>query len=491
MAIESRREIADSGMLMDRSVAGRRGIIMPPLDVEEQPLPDADLLREDLELPEVSQPEVVRYFTRLSQLNYSIDTNFYPLGSCTMKYNPKINDMVASLPGMAHLHPMNAAELSQGSLKVMYRLQQYLAEVTGMKATSLASMAGAQGELAGVLMIRAYHDSRGDDKRKLMLIPDSAHGTNPASAAMGGFEVKAIPSDDRGNMDIAALKESVGEDLAGIMLTLPSTLGLFETDILEICAAVHKAGGLVYGDGANMNAILGQTKLGDLGFDVVHINLHKTFSTPHGGGGPGAGPVSVGDKLAPFLPAPVVSMEESSQGERYVLGAAPHTIGKLGAFHGNFGVLVRAYTYIRSLGADGLRQISENAVINANYLLAKLRSDYDLSYDRLCMHEVVLSASRQKKNGVRGLDIAKRLLDYGFHAPTMYFPLIVDEALMVEPTESESKETLDAFIDAMLSIAREAEEDPDLLHNAPYTTPVSRLDEARAARQPDLRWRPV
>ena len=491
MAIESRREIADSGMLMDRSVAGRRGIIMPALDVEEQPLPDAELLREDLELPEVSQPEVVRYFTRLSQLNYSIDTNFYPLGSCTMKYNPKINDMVASLPGMAHLHPMNAAELSQGSLKVMYRLQQYLAEVTGMKATSLASMAGAQGELAGVLMIRAYHDSRGDDKRKLMLIPDSAHGTNPASAAMGGFEVKAIPSDDRGNMDIAALKESVGEDLAGIMLTLPSTLGLFETDILEICAAVHKAGGLVYGDGANMNAILGQTKLGDLGFDVVHINLHKTFSTPHGGGGPGAGPVSVGDKLAPFLPAPVVERGESSQGERYVLGAAPHTIGKLGAFHGNFGVLVRAYTYIRSLGADGLRQISENAVINANYLLAKLRSDYDLSYDRLCMHEVVLSASRQKKNGVRGLDIAKRLLDYGFHAPTMYFPLIVDEALMVEPTESESKETLDAFIDAMLSIAREAEEDPDLLHNAPYTTPVSRLDEARAARQPDLRWRPV
>ena len=491
MAIESRREIADSGMLMDRSVAGRRGIIMPALDVEEQPLPDADLLREDLELPEVSQPEVVRYFTRLSQLNYSIDTNFYPLGSCTMKYNPKINDIVASLPGMAHLHPMNAAELSQGSLKVMYRLQQYLAEVTGMKATSLASMAGAQGELAGVLMIRAYHDSRGDDKRKLMLIPDSAHGTNPASAAMGGFEVKAIPSDDRGNMDIAALKESVGEDLAGIMLTLPSTLGLFETDILEICAAVHKAGGLVYGDGANMNAILGQTKLGDLGFDVVHINLHKTFSTPHGGGGPGAGPVSVGDKLAPFLPAPVVERGESSQGERYVLGAAPHTIGKLGAFHGNFGVLVRAYTYIRSLGADGLRQISENAVINANYLLAKLRSDYDLSYDRLCMHEVVLSASRQKKNGVRGLDIAKRLLDYGFHAPTMYFPLIVDEALMVEPTESESKETLDAFIDAMLSIAREAEEDPDLLHNAPYTTPVSRLDEARAARQPDLRWRPV
>ena len=491
MAIESRREIADSGMLMDRSVAGRRGIIMPALDVEEQPLPDAELLREDLELPEVSQPEVVRYFTRLSQLNYSIDTNFYPLGSCTMKYNPKINDMVASLPGMAHLHPMNAAELSQGSLKVMYRLQHYLAEVTGMKATSLASMAGAQGELAGVLMIRAYHDSRGDDKRKLMLIPDSAHGTNPASAAMGGFEVKAIPSDDRGNMDIVALKESVGEDLAGIMLTLPSTLGLFETDILEICAAVHKAGGLVYGDGANMNAILGQTKLGDLGFDVVHINLHKTFSTPHGGGGPGAGPVSVGDKLAPFLPAPVVSREESSQCERYVLGAAPHTIGKLGAFHGNFGVLVRAYTYIRSLGADGLRQISENAVINANYLLAKLRSDYDLSYDRLCMHEVVLSASRQKKNGVRGLDIAKRLLDYGFHAPTMYFPLIVDQALMVEPTESESKETLDAFIDAMLSIAREAEEDPDLLHNAPYTTPVSRLDEARAARQPDLRWRPV
>ena len=407
-----------------------------------------------------------------------------------MKYNPKINDVVASIPGMSNLHPKTPGELSQGALKVMHRLQSYLSEVTGMSATSLASMAGAQGELAGVLMIRAYHENNGNSQRKLMLIPDSAHGTNPASAAMGGFSVKSIPSDLNGNMDLDALKGEIGPDLAGIMLTLPSTLGLFETDIVEICEAVHKAGGLVYGDGANMNAILGQLKLGDLGFDVVHINLHKTFSTPHGGGGPGAGPVSVSDKLVPFLPSPTVVEKVDTGTPEYVLEEAEHSIGKLGAFHGNFGVLIRAYAYIRSLGADGLRQISRDAVINANYLLARLKEYYDLSYDRLCMHEVVLSARRQKKNGVRGLDIAKRLLDYGFHAPTMYFPLIVDEALMVEPTESESKETLDAFIDAMLAIASESENIPETVQGAPYSTPVSRLDEARAAREPDLRWQP-
>ena len=480
---------SDRKLLMERSVPGRRGVRLPALDVPEQTLPDEALLREDISLPELSQPEVVRYFTRLSQLNYSIDTQFYPLGSCTMKYNPKINDQVASLPGLAYLHPLAPEEVSQGALKLMYRLQGYLTEVTGMAATSLAPMAGAQAELSGVLMIRAYHLSRGDAARKVMLIPDSAHGTNPASAAMGGFQVASIPSDSRGNMDLAALKEAVGNDLAGIMLTLPSTLGLFENDILEICDTVHRAGGLVYGDGANMNALLGQAKLGHLGFDVAHINLHKTFSTPHGGGGPGAGPVCAGESLAPFLPGPTVERNDKPEGETYHLSTLPHSIGKVGAFHGNFGVLVRAYAYIRALGAEGLRQISEDAVLNANYLLARLRDAYDLSYDRLCMHEVVISANRQKKLGVRGMDIAKRLLDYGFHAPTMYFPLIVDEALMIEPTETESKQTLDAFIAALLSIAKEASTDPDLVHNSPYSTPVSRLDEARAARQPDLRWR--
>jgi len=406
-----------------------------------------------------------------------------------MKYNPKINEEVASLPGLAWLHPLAPRESSQGALKLMHRLQGYLAEVTGMVGTSLAPMAGAQAELAAVLMFRAYHLSHGDTQRHIMLIPDSAHGTNPASATMGGFRVASIPSDSRGNMDLGALKEAVGNELAGIMLTLPSTLGLFENNIVEICDVVHQAGGLVYGDGANLNALLGRAKLGHLGFDVAHINLHKTFSTPHGGGGPGAGPLCAGERLAPFLPAPVVEWEEQPEGETYSLATPAQSIGKVGAFHGNFGVLVRAYAYFRALGAEGLRQVSEDAVLNANYLLSRLKDAYDLSYDRLCMHEVVLSASRQKKQGVKGLDIAKRLLDYGFHAPTMYFPLIVDEALMIEPTETESKETLDAFIAALLAIAQEAASDPDLVRQAPYTTPVSRVDEARAARQPDLRWR--
>ncbi len=479
----------DRKLLMERSVVGRQGVRLPALDVPTQPLPDESFLREDLPMPELSQPEVVRYFTLLSQLNYSVDTQYYPLGSCTMKYNPKVNEYAASIPGMAWLHPLAPAALSQGALKLMYSLQSYLTEITGASATSLAPMAGAHGELSGVLMIRAYHLSRGDTQRHTMLIPDSAHGTNPASANMGGFHVASIPSNERGGMDIAALKKAAGSDLAGIMLTLPSTLGLFEEDILEICETVHKAGGLVYGDGANMNAMVGQAKLAHLGFDVIHINLHKTFSTPHGGGGPGAGPVCAGERLAPFLPAPVVERKDEGKGKVYRLGTPAQSIGKVGAFHGNFGVLVRAYAYIRSLGAEGLRQVSEDAVLNANYLMARLRDAYDLAYDRTCMHEVVLSAGRQKKQGVRGLDIAKRLLDYGFHAPTMYFPLIVDEALMIEPTETESKETLDAFIDALLAIAQEASTDPELVHHAPYTTPISRLDEVRAARQPDLRWR--
>jgi len=485
-SVDSMTDAPDQKLLMEHSVPGRRGVRLPPLDVPEQPLPESSLLRDNLPLPELSQPEVVRYFTRLSQLNYSVDTHFYPLGSCTMKYNPKVNDQVASLPGMASIHPLAPEESSQGALKLMHRLQDYLSDISGMAATSLATMAGAQGELSGVLMIRAYHLERGQPQRRTMLIPDSAHGTNPASAAMGGFQVTSIPSDSHGNMDLTALKEVVNDDLAGIMLTVPSTLGLFENDIVEICDVVHRAGGLVYGDGANMNALLGQAKLGELGFDVMHINLHKTFSTPHGGGGPGSGPVCAGEWLAPYLPGPIVE----DNGQEYQLTMPAKSIGKVSAFHGNFGVLVRAYAYIRALGGEGLRQVSEDAVLNANYLMAKLKDAYDLSYDRLCMHEVVLSASRQKKQGVRGLDIAKRLLDYGFHAPTMYFPLIVDEALMIEPTEAESKETLDAFIEAMLSIANEVAEDPDIVSHAPHTTPVSRLDEVRAARQPDLRWQP-
>jgi glycine dehydrogenase subunit 2 len=482
---------SDRRLLMDRSVPGRSAITFPEIGVPEQLLPPKELLREDVNLPELSQLEVVRYFTRLSQLNYSVDTNFYPLGSCTMKYNPKINDQVASIPGLAFLHPMSMEEASQGALKLLYQLQGYLEEITGMKAVSLAPMAGAQAELAGILTIRAYHLDRKDHGRRVMLIPDSAHGTNPSSAAMAGFHVASIPSDSKGNIDIKMLKRMVGNDLAGIMLTLPTTLGLFEPEIAEIARIIHEAGGLVYGDGANMNALLGQVKMGSLGFDVMHLNLHKTFSTPHGGGGPGAGPLCVGDKLALYIPSPVVVRLDVNEKERFSFVRPERSIGKVGAFHGNFGVLVRAYAYIRTLGADGLKQISEDAVLNANYLMTRLKDKYDVSYDRVCMHEVVLSARKQKERGVRGIDIAKRLLDYGFHAPTMYFPLIVDEALMIEPTETETKETLDDFIDALLAIDQETMVTPELVTGAPYTTPVSRLDEVLAARKPDLGWKPL
>ena len=471
-------------LLMERSVPGRVGMVTPPLDVPEQGLPDAALLRRELELPEVSEPEVVQYFTNLSQLNFSIDTQFYPLGSCTMKYNPKVNDEMAFLPGFANIHPLQPEEASQGALELLHRLQGFLAEVTGMAGISMATLAGAHGELAGVLMIRAYHRARGDTGRTKMAIPDSAHGTNPASAAMAGFDVVTLPSNANGNTDLDALHELAGPDLAGAMITLPSTLGLFDTNILEVCRVVHEAGGMVYGDGANMNALLGRAKLGELGFDVAHLNLHKTFSTPHGGGGPGAGPVCCGEALAPFLAAPVVAEQDGV----FRLVSPERSIGKISAFHGNFGVLVRAYTYIRTLGAAGLLSISGNAVLNANYIMERLKDIYFLPYDRTCMHEVVFSADRQRERGVSGLEVAKRLLDYGYHAPTMYFPLIVHEALMIEPTESETKETLDAFIGAMREIDREASEDPDLVRHAPHTTPVSRLDEARAARQPNLRW---
>ena len=478
---------------MDRSVPGRLGTTLPPLDVPEQSGPPSELLRDELEMPEVSEGELVRYFSQISQFNFSIDHNFYPLGSCTMKYNPKLNDEMASLAGMAEIHPHQPESTVQGALKLMYQLQEYLSEITGMAGAGLAPKAGAEGELAGMLMARAYHLSRGDTGRKVVLIPDSAHGTNPASATMAGFKVVPLPSDSNGNTDLDALKAAAGDDLAGFMLTQPSTLGLFDTNILEVTRIVRDAGGIVYGDGANLNALLGRVRLGDLGFDVVHSNLHKTFTQPHGGGGPGAGPVIVSERLLPFLPAPVVERTESEDGaEAYSLVSPPETIGRLGAFHGNFGALVRAYSYIRTLGDTGVAQVSDDAVINANYILSQLRDDYDLPYDRHCLHEVVLSASNLKRDhGVRAMDVAKRLIDYGVHPPTMYFPLIVDEALMIEPTETEGIETLDAFIEVMKAIAREAKEDPDLLHDAPHDTPNTRLDEARAARHPDLRWKPA
>ncbi|MCH8893744.1 MAG: aminomethyl-transferring glycine dehydrogenase subunit GcvPB [Chloroflexi bacterium] len=473
-------------LLMERSVPGRVGVVLPEVDVPAQPLPANALLRDELPLPEVSEPEVVQYFTGLSQLNFSIDTHFYPLGSCTMKYNPKVNDEISFLPGFAGIHPMQPAEQSQGALELVHKLQGFLGEITGLPAVSLATLAGAHGELGGMLMIRAYHLANGDTGRTKVAIPDSAHGTNPASAAMAGFQVVELASDKDGNVDLEALHEVAGPDLAGVMITLPSTLGLFDTNIVEVCRIVHEAGGLVYGDGANMNALMGRVKLGELGFDVAHLNLHKTFSTPHGGGGPGAGPVCATPQLAPYLAGPVVTQTNDA----YEFATPEKSIGKLSGFHGNFGVLVRAYTYIRTLGGAGIKSISGNAVLNANYMMNGLRGVYHLPYDRTCMHEAVFSADWQKERGSSGLEIAKRLLDYGFHAPTMYFPLIVHEALMIEPTESETKETIDAFIQALIDIDREVTENPELVNSAPHTTPVARLDEAKAARQPDLRWQP-
>ena len=477
---------------MQLSRAGRTAVALPASDV---PAPaeavPRELLRDELRLPELSQLDVVRHFTRLSQLNWSIDTHHYPLGSCTMKLNPKVNDAVAAMPGFAEAHPMQPVEDAQGALEVMHGLQEMLAEITGMAGGSLAPMAGAQGELAGILVIKAYLDAMGNHRPRI-LVPDSAHGTNPATAAMGGFEVVAVQSRPDGDMDLDALRaalEEHGHAVAALMITLPSTLGLFDRNIVQIAEMVHAHGAQMYGDGANLNAMLGQVKPGDLGFDVMHINLHKTFSTPHGGGGPGAGPITVKAHLLPFLPSPVVQSSTEEHGRTaYRLIDPPSSIGRLGAFHGNFGVLVRAYAYIRSLGAPGLRAIGEAAVLNANYVQARLRDAYELAHDRTCMHEVLFSGRRQKAQGARTLDIAKRLIDYGYHPPTIYFPLVVEEALMIEPTESESKETLDAFCDAMLAIAREAEATPELLREAPHTAPLRRLDEATAARKPVLRW---
>jgi glycine cleavage system P protein (glycine dehydrogenase) subunit 2 len=478
-------------LIFELSVPGRVGYSLPEADVPEADverfLPKAHLRSRPAELPEVSELDVVRHYTRLSRMNYGVDTHFYPLGSCTMKYNPKVNEDMARLPGFARLHPLTPDEAQAGAIELMVRLGEMLAEIVGMDAVSLQPAAGAQGELAGVLMIRAYHLDREGHPRTKVLIPDSAHGTNPASTAIAGYQTIQLKSDAHGEVDLADLERNLDEDVAAFMITVPNTLGLFESKILEITGMCHAKGVQVYMDGANLNALLGITRPGDLGFDVVHMNLHKTFTTPHGGGGPGAGPVGVKAHLAPFLPLPVPTRD----GERYRLDwRRPKSIGKLQSFWGNFGMLVRAYTYICTMGPDGLRAVSENAILNANYVKARLTPHYELPYPGHCMHEVVFSARRQKQQGVAATDIAKRLLDLGFYAPSIYFPLIVDEALMIEPTETESRETLDEFADAMIQIAREAERSPETVTSAPLTTPVRRLDQTRAARQPDLRWRP-
>ena len=470
--------------IYELSSPGRVGVEYPLPDVPLTDLP-VELLREELPLPELSEVDVIRHFTHLSSLNYSIDNGLYPLGSCTMKYNPKINEETARLPGFAHVHPLQPEDTVQGNLALMFELQEFLKEISGFAGVCLEPAAGAQGEMVGVMIIRAYHRSRGDSKRVKMLIPDSAHGTNPASSAMSGFEVVPVPSDASGNVDLAALKAICDDTIAGLMLTNPNTLGLFDENVLEVVKTVHAAGGLVYGDGANLNALLGIARPGDLGFDVMHFNLHKTFSTPHGGGGPGSGPVGVTKKLIDFLPTPVVAVIEEGSDELpplYGFARPKQTIGRVKSFYGQFGMIVRAFTYIRMHGPDGLKKVSQYAVLNANYLLSRLQEAYVLPYKRRCMHEFVLEGCWADAPEVHALDVAKRLMDYKFHPPTNYFPLIVHEALMIEPTETESMQTLDLFADAMLKIAEEAHTHPELLKDAPHDTPISRLDEVKAAK---------
>jgi len=471
--------------IYELSSPGRTGITFPPPDVPRAGFP-ASLLRADLPLPELAEVDVIRHYIKLSKFNYSVDDGFYPLGSCTMKYNPKINEDAARLPGFAYTHPLQPVESVQGNLALMYQLQEWLKEISGFKAVSLQPAAGAHGELTGVLIMRAYHAMRGDDKRKKMLIPDSAHGTNPASSSMSGLEVLQVPSDLRGNVDLNALKAICDETVVGLMLTNPNTLGLFDEHIQEIIQAVHACGGLVYGDGANLNALLGIVRPGDLGFDLMHFNLHKTFSTPHGGGGPGSGPVGVSEKLADFLPAPIVGAIDESDGEHPpLLGfvTPKNTIGRVKAFHGHFGMFVRAYTYIAMHGAEGLRQIAEYAVLNANYIKARLKGIYSVPFERTCMHEFVAEGQWADAPGIRALDVAKRLMDYDFHPPTNYFPLIVHEALMIEPTETENRGSLDGFADALIKIAEEARLQPELLKEAPHKTLFGRMDEVKAARE--------
>jgi glycine dehydrogenase subunit 2 len=468
-------------LLVEISHRGRRGVRLPVATVPESPLPGTLLRTADdaLALPEVSELDVVRHFTRLSHANMSIDTHFYPLGSCTMKYNPKVNEEIASLDGFSRLHPLAPESSCQGALRVFFELQQMLAEIGGFAGVSLQPAAGAQGELTGILMIRAYHLSRGDTTRSQILVPDSAHGTNPATVRMAGYNAVQIPSDRDGNVDLDALRKACTEQVAGIMITNPNTLGLFERRVIEVASTVHECGGLVYGDGANLNAILGIVRPGEIGIDIMHYNLHKTFSTPHGGGGPGSGPVGAREDLVPFLPGPVV--ERSEEAPQFRFAMPRQSIGRVKAFHGNFGILLRSYAYILMHGSKGLRHIAENAVLNANYLKHLLAKLFPTKYNRRCMHEFVSVGNVIP--GISTMDIAKRLLDYGFHAPTVYFPLIVKDALMIEPTESETRETLELFAAALQAIAREARESPDILHDAPQTMPVGRLDEVEAVRR--------
>jgi glycine dehydrogenase subunit 2 len=484
---------AEVPLLFEGSRPGRRGVELPECDVPTLPLesllPPGDI-RADLPLPELSEPAVIRHYTRLSQRTYSIDSGFYPLGSCTMKYNPKLHEDAARLSGFARVHPNLPDPLAQGALEVLYEMQSILAAIGGMDAVSLQPAAGAHGELLGLMLIKAYHQDHGQDELKdTILVPEAAHGTNPASAARCGYKTVTVKSDERGRTDLAHLKALVSEQVAGLMLTNPNTLGLFEDQIKEITDLIHGVGGLVYCDGANMNALVGRARPGDMGFDVMHYNLHKTFSSPHGGGGPGSGPVAVKRILEPYLPAPVV--KRRPDGSYYQDYDIPKSIGKIASCHGSFMAILRAYLLILYYGREHLKEIAENAVLNANYVKACLSDVIPPAYDEICMHEVVLSARKLvKETGVKAYDIAKRLMDYGYHPPTIYFPLIAPEALMIEPTETESKETLDEFCQAMRAIVREAHEHPELLHDAPVSAPVRRLDEATAARQPNLRWKP-
>ncbi|HUP66186.1 MAG TPA: aminomethyl-transferring glycine dehydrogenase subunit GcvPB [Thermoanaerobaculia bacterium] len=480
-----------ANLIFEQSRKGRRGYRLPPLDVPEQNLgtllPSSQVREEIANECEVSEVDVIRHFTRLSQMNVSIDAGLYPLGSCTMKHNPRLNEEIARIPGLAWTHPMQADHQVQGSLELIWTLEESLREIFGMPRVTLQPVAGAHGELTGILMVQAALAKEGNP-RKYILIPDSAHGTNPASAAFAGYQVRQIKSNARGTVDLDLLEREVTDDVAALMITVPNTLGVFENQIVKIADILRRKGAYLYCDGANLNAFVGIARPGDMGIDVLHSNLHKTFSTPHGGGGPGAGPVGVSERLVPFLPTPTVERREN--GAFYLDFDHPDSIGRVRAWNGNFGVLVRALSYIRSMGAEGIRRIAEIAVLNANYIRARLKDSYHLPYDAPSMHEVVFSDKWQGAQDVHTLDIAKRLMDYGFHPPTIYFPLIVPGALMIEPTESEPKEELDAFCDAMIAIAREAKETPELVRSAPHTTPVRRVDEARAARQPILRWTP-
>jgi glycine dehydrogenase subunit 2 len=481
-------------LIFELSSKGRSGCDLPELDIPpkiiEELISEGSLREKELKLPEVSQVDVVRHFIALSILNHHVDKSFYPLGSCTMKYSPKINEDLARLSGFSSIHPYQPEETVQGALKLMYELGEYLKEIGGIDAVTLQPAAGAQGELTGLLITRAYHTKNGNPRSKI-IIPDSAHGTNPASVTITGYQVVQVKSNQKGLVDLEELKKVLDEEVACFMLTTPNTLGLFESQTEEISKAVHNAGALLYMDGANLNALLGIVRPGDMGFDIVHFNLHKTFSTPHGGGGPGAGPLGVKRLLEPFLPVPVIEKKIDEKGkDNYSFNyKRADSIGKMQGFYGNFGIMIRAYAFIRACGPEGLKKISENAVLNANYIMESLKDLYHLPYPGPCMHEFVLSGVKQKSKGVRTADIAKRILDYGLHAPTVYFPLIVSEALMIEPTESESRESCDEFIQVMKKIAQEVEENPELVKGAPYNTPVSRLDEVKATKNLDIRWK--